>query len=214
MSKKKNLIVSEILIVCSIIYTILVKLVDVKSIGPEGSSVGFSKLNSFISKLIGVNMNWYKITKYLGYLAICVILVYALIGFIELIKRKSIIKVDREIIGLGVFCFVVLCIYIFFEKCVINYRPILMEGVLDASYPSSHTMLALCFCGAAIMVNNKLYNDFKYKKIINILLLTLMFIIVVGRVISGVHWISAIIGAIIISSALLMSFKTYLYYKD
>lgn len=206
--KKKNMIVSIILMVLSILYTVLVRIVDVKDIGPEGSNVGFSTINKYVSDLVDLNMTWYKITEYIGYIAILVAGIYALIGLVELIKRKSIKKIDKEIIALGVLYIFVIGIYVLFEKLVINYRPVIIENVLEASYPSSHTLLALCVCGSGIMVNNKLFSNKKYIKLVNIILLVLMCTIVVGRVLSGVHWITDIVGGILISSALLKCYYT------
>lgn len=209
MIKKKNLYISIFLIFLSVLFTILVKVIDVKPIGPNNSKVGFSFINEFFHKSIGVNMVWYKITYILGIIIILIAVSYALIGIIQLLKRKSIRKVDREIILLGIFYIVIAVIYVFFEKFIVNYRPILMEGVLSASYPSSHTMLAICICVSSIMVNNKIFKN-EFTNSFNVILFILLLVVVIGRFISGVHWASDIIGGIIISSSLLMSFYTVL----
>lgn len=209
MIKKKNLYISIFLIFLSVLFTILVKVIDVKPIGPNNSKVGFSFINEFFHKSIGVNMVWYKITYILGIIIILIAVSYALIGIIQLLKRKSIKKVDREIILLGIFYIVIAVIYVFFEKFIVNYRPILMEGVLSASYPSSHTMLAICICVSSIMVNNKIFKN-EFTNSFNVILFILLLVVVIGRFISGVHWASDIIGGIIISSNLLMSFYTVL----
>lgn len=209
MIKKKNLYISIFLIFLSVLFTILVKVIDVKPIGPNNSKVGFSFINEFFHKSIGVNMVWYKITYILGIIIILIAVSYALIGIIQLLKRKSIKKVDREIILLGIFYIVIAVIYVFFEKFIVNYRPILMEGVLSASYPSSHTLLAICICVSSIMVNNKIFKN-EFTNSFNVILFILLLVVVIGRFISGVHWASDIIGGMIISSSLLMSFYTVL----
>ena len=200
--KKRNILISTILSLLAIVFTILVKVVDVKQIGVNGTSIGFASINQFIFKTIGVNMIWYHITDWLGILPIFMAMVYSLIGIIQLIKRKSLFKVDKEIIILGLFYIVVISIYIFFEKVIVNYRPILINGFLEASYPSSHTLMTICLCGSSIIVNKKLFNN-KITKFINILLLLIILITVIGRLLSGVHWFTDIIGGIIISIALL-----------
>lgn len=202
---KKNILISVILILIAIIYTILVKTIDLGSIGPENSVVGFSKINGYVHNLIGVHMNLYKVTQILGLIPLLMAGIYAVIGLIQLIRRK----INKEIILLGVFYIVVLGIYIFFEKFIINYRPVLIDG-LEASYPSSHTVLALCICMSSIMINNKLFKDVKIAKYENIISIILMIVIVFGRLFSGVHWFTDIIGGIIISIALLKCFKTIL----
>ena len=80
-----------------------------------------------------------------------------------------------------------------------------MDGYLEASFPSSHTLMSICICGSSVIVNNKLFRN-KLTKIINISLYVLAIIIVLGRLISGVHWLTDILGGIIISFAFLMSF--------
>lgn len=205
---KKYLIISFVLILVSIIYTILVKFVDVQSIGDTNTNVGFASINQLVFSSIGVNKIWYDISDILGLFPILSVGIYALIGLIQLIKRKNIFKVDKEIIALGVFYVVVIALYVFFEKVIINYRPVLVDGVLEASYPSSHTLMSICLCGSAIILNNQLFKN--KTKLINILLLVIGLIIIVGRLLSGVHWFTDILGGVIISCALLMTFYTSL----
>ena len=205
--KKRNFFISTILILLAVVFTILVKVVDVKQVGVNGTSIGFATVNQFVFESIGVNMIWYHITDWLGLVPIFMAVAYALIGFIQLIKRKSLFKVDKEIIILGLFYIVVISLYIFFEKVIVNYRPILMNGFLEASYPSSHTLMTICLCGSSIIVNKKMFNN-KITKLMNMLSLIIIFITVIGRLISGVHWFTDIVGGIFISIALLMTFHS------
>ena len=204
-SNKRNFFISMILILIAIIFTLLVKVVDVRQIGVNGTSIGFATINNYVFNTVGVNMIWYYITDWLGLVPIFMAMIYALIGFIQMIKRKNIFKVDMEIIILGLFYIVVLFLYLFFEKFIVNYRPILIDGILEASYPSSHTLMTICLCGSSIIVNKKLFNN-KIIKIMNILSIVIIVITVIGRLISGVHWFTDIIGGIFISMALLMIF--------
>lgn len=208
MKNKKNILICVLLVLISIIYTLLVKYVDTSTIGPNGSVVGFSSLNSFVFNLTGNNMTLYKITEILGIIPILIALMYAVIGLIQVIDRKS-LKVDKELIALGILYIIVILIYVFFEKCIINYRPVIIDGVLEASYPSSHTLLSICICGSALLINKYLFNNKKIYKYINIISSISMVLIVLGRLLSGVHWASDIIGSIIISITLLKILETY-----
>lgn len=153
----------------------------------------------FIHGFLGVNKSWYNITEFLGVVPIIIVLFFAGIGVYQLIKRKSILKIDRDILMLGVFYIFVAISYLIFEVVVINYRPILVDGVLEASYPSSHTILAICIIGTAIIqVNKRIYND-KIKKYVDFILAMIMILIVVGRLLSGVHWFTDIVGGTILS---------------
>ena len=208
-NKKRNFLISGILLLIAITFTILVKVVDVKQIGVNNSSIGFATLNQFIFETTGVNIIWYHITDWLGLIPVFTAIVYAFIGLIQLIKRRSIFKVDKEIILLGLYYIIVIALYVFFEKVIINYRPILMNGFLEASYPSSHTLMTICICGSSILINKKLFNN-KITKVINYLSIIIITITVVGRLISGVHWFTDIIGGILISSGLLMTYYSLL----
>ena len=203
-SKRRNFFISAILILLAIGFTVLVKVVDVKQVGVNETSIGFWAVNQFVFNLFGVNMIWYHITDWIGLVPIFMSMAYALIGFVQLVKRKSLFKVDKEIIILGIFYIIVIGLYLFFEKVIVNYRPILMDGFIEASYPSSHTLMTICLCGSSIIVNRKLFNN-KITKFMNILSIAIILITIIGRLISGVHWFTDIIGGSFISIALLMT---------
>ena len=213
MKKKRNFFISTILILLALTFTILVKVVDVKQIGVNETSIGFATVNQFVFKTIGVNMIWYHITDWLGLVPIFMAMVYSFLGLIQLIKRRSLFKVDKKIIILGLFYIVVISIYVFFERVVVNYRPILMNGFLEVSYPSSHTLMTICLCGSSIIVNKKLFDN-KITKLMNMLSLVIVMITVIGRLISGVHWFTDIMGGIVISIALLMTLYSAIDVKN
>lgn len=210
--KRKDIFVCGGLFAVAIIYTILVKYIDVQAIGPKDSLVGFATINKFIFNLTGVNMVWYSITDWLGFVPLIIAFIYAMIGLVQMIKRKNILKVDKEILGLGVFYIIVIGLYILFETYIINYRPTLMDGILEASYPSSHTLLSVCICGSSLMINKYLFKNKNFFKVENIISILSILVIVIGRFISGVHWFTDIIGAILISIALLKALNIYIKY--
>ena len=150
---KKALVCGASLLIAFVLWTVLVCLVDVQAIGTEGSSVGFGTLNGYVHDLTGVNMSLYVITDWLGLVPIGIAFGFAVLGLVQLIKRKSLLKVDRSILVLGGFYIVVMAVYILFETVVINYRPTLIDGYLEASYPSSTTMLVMCVMPTAMIRN-------------------------------------------------------------
>ena len=139
------IILSISFLISFILFTLLVKLVDVRQIGAEGSSVGFATLNGYFHRLIGVNMTLYALTDFLTLIPIAFIIDFGILGLIQWIKRKSIAKVDLDILTLGGFYITILAFYLIFEFAAINYRPILIDGALEASYPSSTTVIFTCF---------------------------------------------------------------------
>ena len=190
-----------------VFWTILICFVDVRAIGPNGSTVGFSTLNEFFHSFTGTNMTLYHITDYLGLIPIFIMMCFAIFGLIELIKRKSLLKVDKSIFLLGGFYIVLFLCYLFFEYVVINYRPVLIDGFLEASYPSSTTMLTICVMLSSLNELNSRIKKTRLRITINIISYLFTFFMVIGRFISGVHWFSDIIGGIFISLFLSLLFK-------
>ena len=201
---KNRLVLGASLVVAFMLWTVLVRFVDVRAIGPEGSSVGLATLNGFVHELTGVNWILYAVTDWLGLVPIAVALGFAGLGLVQLIKRKSLWKVDHSILALGVFYIVVMAAYIFFEMRVINYRPTLIDGYLEASYPSSTTMLVMCVMPTATMQLNVRIKNTVLKGCTIIAIVSFTTFMVIGRLISGVHWITDIIGGALLSAGLVM----------
>ena len=208
--KKKYLYISIFSLAAFVLWTLLLCFVDVRAIAPEGSSVGFSALNGFIHEKIGVNMYLYNITDWLGLVPIGVALGFAILGLIQLIKRKSLLRVDRSILALGVFYIIVVAVYLFFEIVVINYRPVLIEGCLEASYPSSTTMLVTCVMPSAAMQAKERVKNKALRQGVIIVIIAFIAFMVVARLLSGVHWITDIIGGALFSLGVVMAYKSFL----
>jgi undecaprenyl-diphosphatase len=196
-------IISLSILCIFILHTICVKGIDSSPIGPNNSMVGFSTLNYYFFQLIQVNFTLYNITDWCGLIPLIIGMIYATMGLIQWIKRKRILNVDSNILALGIFYILVIAVYLFFEYVVINRRPVLINGYLEASYPSSTTLLALCFMVTSIDQTNRYLRNTKMKKVIIILSYCFIIFMVGGRTISGVHWLSDIIGGIMISVSLI-----------
>ena len=205
---KKRLVLGAGLVVVFVLWTVLVCLVDVRTIGPEGSSVGFSTLNGYVHDLTGVNMSLYVITDWLGLVPIGIAFGFAVLGLVQLIKRKSLLKVDRSILVLGGFYIVVMAVYILFETVVINYRPTLIDGYLEASYPSSTTMLVMCVMPTAMMQLRDRIKNKAFSRCVMIAIAAFVAFMVIGRLVSGVHWVTDIIGGALVSSGLVITYAT------
>ncbi len=216
MKKSKKLLISTIVFaILAIIYTIIIALVDKQSIGPNESQVGLATINQFFQKKIGFNETFYKLSNMLGYIAFGIAFAYMIVGLIQLIKRKSIKKVDTEISILGLFYIITLIIYVLFEFAKINYRPVLIDGKLDPSYPSSHTLLALFISTSAIFVNLKIIGNKTLRIILNTITIILAIVILIGRTMSGVHWITDILGGILIATTLVLGYLCVTeYFKE
>ncbi len=199
-----------------VLYIFLVKKVDVAALGPTKDgitqSIGLSSLNkAYIDSIKESNFVLYKITDLASLLTLPIGVIFLVIGIYELAKRKNIFKVDANILALGVFYVLMFVTYLLFQFVVINYRPVLIDSEFEASFPSSTTMLSITFFVGTIDQINIYVKNKKLKWGLISFCIAFLLFLVIGRIVSGVHWISDIIGAVIISTALIF---IYYYLKE
>ena len=178
---KRLLLLGCILVLTFIVWTVLIQTVDVQPIGQNGTDIGFATFNSWFHKLTGVNMTLYTITDWLGLIPLFVCMIFGGIGFIQLVQRKSLFKVDYDIVFLGIYYVMVIFAYLIFEMFPINYRPILIEGFMEASYPSSTTLLVLSVMPTLNFQVNQRLENVTVRKVICILTSIFSTFIVIGR---------------------------------
>ncbi|MBQ6708107.1 MAG: phosphoesterase PA-phosphatase, partial [Clostridia bacterium] len=186
MKVKKMFFKGGVFIVLFIVWTILIQTVNVRNVGINSSAVGFADFNVYFHSLTGVNMALYNITDWLGLVPVFICMIFGVFGFVQFIKRKSLFKVDTDIIFLGIYYIVVIFSYLIFEMIPINYRPIFINGFAEASYPSSTTLLVLSVMPTLVFQAEIRIK--KYKKIIKFITVLFSVSMVVGRLLSGVHW--------------------------
>lgn len=199
---KKYFIITIALWVVFMLFTVLVQLVDVQAIGPQNSTVGFAGINRWMQNTLGSHPFLYDLTEWLGIVAAVVAIGIAGWAMAQAICRKSVKKIDQSLLYLLV-CYLIMGVfYILFEETIVNYRPILEEGVLEASYPSSHTMLVFFIMGTALVQWNEKIVARGLKFAGNILGIAVIAATVIGRLLSGVHWFTDILGGVLLASAL------------
>ena len=204
---RKKLIVLMCLLAAFVLWTVAICFLDVRAIGPQGSSVGFAGINGFVHNLTGVHWGLYNITDWLGLVPIFVCMGFSILGLIQWIKRKSICKVDYDILVLGGFYIVTIAVYLLFESVVINYRPVLIGGSLEASYPSSTTMLVMCVMPTAVMQFNSRIRNKLLRNIVAATLVAFIAFMAIGRLLSGVHWLTDIVGGALLSTGLVLMYR-------
>lgn len=209
MKNKNCFLISGISGFLFLLLIVLVRFADVAAVGPEGTVIGLSGINKAVADFTGVNMLWYDITDLLGIAAVVTAFLFGAAGLIQTIKRKSLFKVDSEILCLGGLYAIVIGLYILFETVIINYRPVIMPGCTqpEASFPSSHTMLVCTVMGSAAAVIGKYVKKKAAANALKTVFIAIIFITVLGRLYSGVHWFTDISGGVLISIALLSLFK-------
>lgn len=207
MKKNQNVLAGILLLAGFAVWTFLIQEVDVQPIGPNGSSVGFAALNGWFHQLTGVHWMLYTLTDWLGLVPICVCLIFAGAGFVQLVQRKSLFKVDLDILLLGVYYVLVIFGYLLFEMVPINYRPVLIEGLLEASYPSSTTLLVLSVMPTLYFQAQRRLSPNALRQTILIFSVLFSAFMVIGRLVSGVHWLTDIVGAVLLSSGMFLIYK-------
>ena len=203
---RRRFIASMCSLTAFVLWTVAICFVDVRAIGPQGSTVGFAGINGFVQNLTGVHWGLYNITDWLGLVPSFVCMGFGILGLVQWIKRKSICKVDHDILVLGGFYIITIAVYVFFEIVVINYRPVLINGYLEASYPSSTTMLVMCVMPTAIMQLGSRIKNKAFRNIVAVTIIACMAFMVIGRLVSGVHWFTDIVGGALLSVGLVMMY--------
>lgn len=207
--KRRNLIIGLWGLLVFAAWTFGICLVDVRPIGPMGSTVGLAFFNGAFHRLTGVNWWLYTFTDWLSLIPLVFVASFGVQGFVQLIKRRSLWKVDRSLLALGGFYVVVFFLFFFFDKLAINYRPVLIEGLLEPSYPSSTTLLVMCVMPtAALQIGSQIKNTC-LRKIILCAMVIFSCFMVIGRVLSGVHWITDIVGGLLLSFSLVCFYKYF-----
>lgn len=201
-TKGKLFGIAGILLAAFALWTLAVQHIDVQAIGPNGSSVGFAGLNGWVHDLTGVHMGLYVLTDWLGLVPIGFVLGFAVLGLVQWMRRRKLFRVDHDILLLGGFYLLVLILYLVFETVAVNARPVLIDGRLEASYPSSTTMLVLCVMPTAMMQLRARIRNARVRTMILCILAVFAACMVVGRLIAGVHWFTDIIGGVLLSAGL------------
>ena len=205
---KRTLLISIFFLLAFAVWTVLIQTVDVKAVGVNSTDIGFAFINTRFHSLTGVNFMLYNITDWLGLVPLAVCIAFGILGFIQLIKRKSLFKVDADIIILGVYYVTVILCYLVFEMIPINYRPVLINGFAEASYPSSTTLLVLSVMPTLVFQIKHRMKNIKLQRIVTVITLFFCIFMVVGRLVSGVHWLTDIIGSVLLSAGLFYAYKS------
>ena len=190
--------VAGVLLAAFLILTVLLTCVDVRAAGESGAEVGFATLNEAVFDALGQNELCLKASELCGILMLAAVGAFGVTGFVQVIRRKGILRADPELYVMAGGLVLLAAVYVLFEIVVINCRPVLDEGELAASYPSSHTMLAVAVAGMGMA-----YLQIRAKK--GALAYTLYGLpnvasvaTVVLRLLSGVHWLTDIVGGVLL----------------
>ena len=201
-NRRKCLIAAATLFLLFIALLLAVRTLDVRPIGPEGSTVGLAAVNGWVFRLTGEHLFWYTLTDWLGVAAVLMALGFAMLGLVQLVRRRSFFKVDKSLYALAAVYLLTIGCYILFELWIVNYRPVLMQGRLEASFPSSQTMIVCAIMATALLEFRGRLKGKTARAVAQALCVGLMLVTVAGRLISGVHWFTDIVGGLLLAGAL------------
>ena len=213
-SKQKDFLWSGILLLSFVFWTFLIQTVDVQPVGVNGTNVGFATVNTWFHRLTGVHMGIYTATDWLGLVPIMVCIGFGLLGLMQWIRRKSITKVDRDILLLGGYYILVILGYLIFEMIPINYRPIMIDGAMEASYPSSTTLLVLSVMPTLLFQVIRRTKSQTVRRITAAFVVLFSAFMIIGRLVAGVHWLTDIVGAVLLSAGLYFLYRTAVIAMD
>lgn len=158
-------------------------------------------MNEFVFNLLGVNgvnKTVDKVTDILIAVVLAVIVAFGVTGVVQWIKRKSFKKIDAELRWMILPIVLVALVWFIFEKLVIlNYRPYLVDGVAEPSFPSTHTMIAAGAMIVTMIVLPKYIKKRWLRIVLDILAGILIFAIGFGRIYAGMHWTTDVLGGLI-----------------
>ncbi len=190
------------------ILTVLVRTVDVRPAGVNGTDIGFAAVNTRFHRLTGTHMGLYTVTDWLGLVPVAVCAGFGVLGLAQWIRRRSIAGVDRDILLLGGYYILVILAYLIFEMIPINYRPVLIDGYMEASYPSSTTLLVLSVMPTLIFQVKRRSGSRTLRRVTAAFAVLFSAFMVIGRLIAGVHWLTDIAGSLLLSAGLYSLYRS------
>ena len=194
--------------------TVLIRTADVRPVGVNGTEIGLAAVNTWFHRLTGVHMGLYTVTDWLGLVPIAVCAGFGVLGLVQWIRRKSIARVDRDILLLGGYYILVIVGYLVFEMIPINYRPVLIDGCMEASYPSSTTLLVLSVMPTLLFQVSRRSERRTVRRITAVFAALFSAFMVTGRLIAGVHWLTDIAGAVLLSAGLYSLYRSAVLAAD
>lgn len=214
MKEKRDLLTGVGFIGAFALWTVMIKCIDVQALGQNGTRIGFAAFNVWFHQITGVHMMIYTITDWLGLVPIIICLCFGVLGLVQLIKRRSLLRVDPDILLLGVYYVVVIFCYLIFEMIPINFRPVLIEGRLEASYPSSTSLLVLSVMPTLMFQMDRRTRDPRIRRTAAVFVIVFSVFMVIGRLFSGVHWATDIVGSILLSAGLFSLYRSVVLFAD
>lgn len=205
--KKKWLCIAVILTIIFISYTLVIKFVDVQTEGEI--TVGLGTINFWWRDLVGLSLVWNYISNVVAILVLFQVGLLLLWQFVILLRRKKIGQLAKHWWMFDVSLVILVSCYFLFEVLIINYRPIVINGVVDSSYPSSHVLL---FCTVIPLVVRTVFRENKsWRWLSFVMCVGLLVLGVIARLLSGYHWLTDITGGVLLGIVINVWYQLFSY---
>ncbi|MBQ3436419.1 phosphatase PAP2 family protein [Candidatus Saccharibacteria bacterium] len=140
-------------------------------------------------------MQWELITNIILISSFVVLAVFAVLGLVQWISRKSLKKVDKQLLWMPLPLLLMAITYVVFDKFIIlNVRP---NGSGEPSFPSTHVMVVATIFFVVALALPKYIKSKTARIVLELFIAALIGLTCVGRVVSQMHWISDTIGALV-----------------
>lgn len=204
-------------VVCLVLFALLAALlltVDRAPIAGDGSLVGLASLNASAHSLLRESHLAETLSNVLLVVPLASMLALAVMGIRQIVVRRSLAGVSRDLWFLLGLYVVMLVLYVLFNHVSINNRPLLQDGVCEPSFPSSHTLLAVTTLGAAMVQAGQRMRKGGARTTVVAVCAVAMAALVIARALSGVHWATDILGGILLGAALVAFYRAIAFGAD
>ena len=214
MLKNKLIFASSTVI---LLVTLIIALLYI-DVGYVNGNVGLFVINNFFATY-KINSSWDIFTTVILDITFVFIFTLVGIGIFQAIKRRSILKIDRNVVVTEILVVLMLLFSLFFSNVIfINNSPVLQNGVEVSSFPSNHIVIVtFVFLTLATLVKDY-FEIVKIGKIniickfvsfgIAIIMIALM---VVGKTLSGRIWFTDAISGLLLG---LFFYSLFLLFKE
>lgn len=197
---KKWFLAALILTAVFVVLTITVKYVDQKNIGSQ--VIGWATINLWWRDIIGVRNFWQIASHIFAAITLIILVMFLVWQAIALLRRKSFRTMPRHWWFFDLTLIALALCYIVFQIMVINFRPLLIDGVAELSYPSSHVLLLATLWPVFILTLSREVKSRPWLRVASVIGIIVMTVGIIARLLSGYHWFTDIIGGIMLGAVL------------
>lgn len=143
-------------------------------------------------------MDWDLISDVILVTAFAILGALAMLGLIQLISRRSLKKVDHELLMFPIPLAIMAIVYVVFEKfLILNTRP---NGSGEPSFPSTHVMITATIFFMVAVVLPRYIKSKVLCAMFDIIMLILLVLVCTGRILANMHWPTDVAGGVVFAS--------------